>query len=55
MCVLINPLKKIDECGAKFKSKDGYCTSKSKELFGGFCGLHKSINNNCNKKNVIVV
>jgi hypothetical protein len=28
-------------CGAKLKTKDGYCQSIGKQMYGGFCGKHK--------------
>lgn len=46
LCVIINPNKKDNECGAKLKSKNDYCKSSSKTIYGGFCGIHKSYANN---------
>lgn len=39
--ILINPNKLQHECGIKFKSKPGYCISIGKQLYGGYCGIHK--------------
>lgn len=46
LCVIINPNKKDNECGVKLKSKNDYCKSSSKTIYGGFCGIHKSYANN---------
>ena len=37
----------------KLKTKDGFCTKKSSDLYGGFCFLHSNIQNN--NTNTIVV
>jgi hypothetical protein len=54
--IVLNPNKKENECGVKFKSKNGYCCSLSKEIYGGFCGLHKlkNINNNSDEEVLII-
>jgi hypothetical protein len=44
--LLINPNKLAHECGVKFKSKPGYCICIGKQLYGGYCGIHKSKNIN---------
>ena len=31
-----------NNCGAKFKTKDGHCCSTGSSAYGGFCGLHKN-------------
>jgi hypothetical protein len=36
----INPNKLPHECGAKLKTKNGYCECNAKSIFGGFCGRH---------------
>lgn len=36
----INPSKLSHECGFKFSCKPGYCNTKGKEIYGGFCGTH---------------
>ena len=42
----INPNKLPFECGVKLKTKDGYCVSYGKKMYGGFCGKHF----NCTKQ-----
>lgn len=39
--VLINPDKKDGECGAKLKTKGGFCTSVGK--YNGFCKKHTTV------------
>ena len=36
----INPDKLPYQCGAKLKTKTGYCESTGKPIYGGFCGRH---------------
>ena len=38
---IINPNKQPHECGAKLKTKSGYCLLLGKSVYGGFCGKHK--------------
>jgi len=38
----INPNKLPHECGAKLKTKNGYCECNAKSVFGGFCGKHSN-------------
>ena len=40
----INPNKLPHSCGAKLKTKDGYCQAMGKKVHGGFCGRHASCN-----------
>jgi len=42
LCVIINPNKIKGVCGVKLKTKNVYCKSLSKNIYGGFCGIHKS-------------
>jgi hypothetical protein len=48
----INPDKLSTHCGAKLKTKDGYCMSIGKKQYGGFCGKHSYCNNTI-KTNVV--
>jgi hypothetical protein len=44
---LKNILNDIDDghlCGVKLKSKNGFCTKKGKQIYGGFCGIHGNKN-----------
>jgi hypothetical protein len=40
----INPDKLPNKCGAKLKTKNGYCESTGKSIYGGFCGRHSNCN-----------
>jgi hypothetical protein len=57
--IKINPNKLAHECGMKFKYKSGYCVSIGKNIYNGFCGLHKPKNTekttNNNQEDVLVV
>ena len=44
----INPNKLSYECGMSLKNKSGYCIYLGKQIYGGFCGIHKPININTN-------
>ena len=46
-CPDINPNKLLTQCGVKFKTKDGFCQSHGKTIYGGLCGIHfKMVNKN---------
>lgn len=40
----INPSKLPKTCGAKLKTKTGYCVNIGKQIYGGFCGIHSKCN-----------
>lgn len=50
--LLINPNKLPHQCGIKYKSKQGYCLSLGKQLYGGYCGIHKINNLTINNNNI---
>ena len=35
-------IKLPHECGAKLKTKDGYCKSTGRQCYNGFCGKHST-------------
>lgn len=43
--LIINENKYAHECGVKLKSKNGFCHAFGKKIYGGFCGLHKTVVN----------
>ncbi len=38
---IVDPNKLEHKCGAKFRTKSGYCSSVGNPLYGGFCGMHR--------------
>ena len=40
----IDPNKLPHKCGAKLKTKTGYCEFIGKPIYGGFCGRHSNCN-----------
>jgi len=47
----INPNKLPNKCGAKLKTKTGYCEFIGKPIYGGFCGRHS----NCKVQQPIIL
>jgi len=48
----IDPNKQPHKCGAKLKTKTGYCEFVGKPIYGGFCGKHSNFNVQVTSENI---